>query len=482
MAPFPVRVEMLSRFRTQSEQKDIVERLTSGDVDIVIGTHRLLSPDIRFKQLGLLIIDEEHRFGVKHKERLRGLREEVDTLTLTATPIPRTMHMALSGLRDLTTISTPPEERLPVATHVGPYDDTIVRQAIRRELARTGQTFYVFNRVSGIELSAQKVRRLVPEARVAVAHGQMKENELAQAMLDFVGGMTDVLVCTSIIESGLDIPNANTLVVERADRFGLAQLHQLRGRVGRSVQRAYAYLLHPPGYSMPPESTARLDALAEATDLGAGLRIAMRDLEIRGAGEILGARQHGQVAAIGLDLYTRLLAQAIKKLRADNLTDGNQVLVELAEIDPGPLPTVDLPLDAYLPEGFISETPERTRLYRRMAAMDNLEAVEEVERELLDRFGRLPEEVANLLTVLRLRVLAHLAGAHSVGREGAMVAVRWRGAHSLDRPTLKSRLDPSVLIGRHQLSVPISGPPAHWLPLLRGTLETAVKVEGGHRG
>jgi transcription-repair coupling factor (superfamily II helicase) len=477
LGAFPVRIEMLSRFRSRKEQAEVIDRLATGEVDIVVGTHRLLSADVQFKRLGLLIVDEEHRFGVRHKERLRQLREGVDTLTLTATPIPRTMHMALTGLRDLTTIDTPPEERLPVVTHVGPYDDGLVRQAIRRELGRQGQVFYVFNRVQGILQAAQKVAKLVPEARVGVAHGQMGEDELAQAMLDFVGGRTDVLVCTSIIESGLDIQNANTLIVERADRFGLAQLHQLRGRVGRGALRAYAYFLHPPGRDLPIEAADRLEALAEASALGSGFRLAMRDLEIRGAGEILGARQHGQVAAIGLELYTRLLAEAIKRLRADSPTTADAVASELAAIDPGALPTVDLPLDAYLPESYVAETAERTRLYRRMAAADSLAEVAETERELQDRFGPPPEEVRSLLLVLRLRVLAHLAGAQSVGREGPVVAIRWAKDRPLRRAELKAALDARARLGRHQISLPMAGPPERWIPLVEQALAAVIRLD-----
>ncbi len=479
LAPFPVRVEVLSRFRKRAEQNRILERLALGDVDVLVGTHRLLSDDVRFKSLGLLIVDEEHRFGVKDKERLRRLRQDVDTLTLTATPIPRTMHMALSGLRDLTTIDTPPEERLPVVTHVGPYDENLVRQAIRREISRRGQVFYVTHRVLGIEMLAQKIVRLVPEARVGLAHGQLREDQLAQAMLDFVADRADVLVCTSIIESGLDIPNANTLIVERADRFGLAQLHQLRGRVGRGPQRAYAYLLFPGDYELPPESRQRLETLAEASDLGAGFRLAMRDLEIRGAGEILGARQHGQVAAIGLDLYTRLLAEAIKKLKADTPQPADAISAELAAIDPGALPTVDLPLDAYLPDEYVSETRERTRLYRRMATADTLAAVEELEHELTDRFGRPPPAAANLLTVLRLRVTAHLAGAQSVGREGGAVVIRWGESHPLARQRLKARLVPEARIGRHQVTLPLDGHADGWLDHVGQQLAIAAEVEGG---
>jgi transcription-repair coupling factor (superfamily II helicase) len=477
MAAFPVRIEMLSRFRSRADQSTILDRLAAGEVDIVIGTHRLLSEDVRFRNLGLLIVDEEHRFGVKDKERLRQLRQDVDTLTLTATPIPRTMHLALSGLRDLTTIDTPPEERLPVVTHVGPFDDHLVRQAIRRELGRRGQVFYVTHKVLGIEAVAAHVAKLVPEARIGLAHGQMREDELASAMLDFVAGRIDVLICTSIIESGLDIPNANTLVVARSDRFGLAQLHQLRGRVGRGPARAYAYLLYPVGYELPDEARARLTALADAADLGSGLRIALRDLEIRGAGEILGARQHGQVAAIGLDLYTRLLAEAIKALRADGGEEtADPVAAELAAIDVGALPTVDLPLDAFLPEHYVQETSERTRLYRRMAAADSLAAVDEIAHELIDRFGRPPVEVENLLTVLRLRVAAWLAGAQSVGREGGAVVIRWSEPKAPDRERLKASLDPRARIGRYQVSLPVIGPPGEWLPWVEATLKSAAAV------
>ncbi len=466
LSAFPIAVEVLSRFRTKAQRDAIVERMGRGEVDIVIGTHRLLQPDIRFKDLGLLIIDEEQRFGVKHKERLRALADGVDTLTLTATPIPRTMHLALTGLRDLTKIDTPPAERLPVQTQLGPYDDQLVRQAIRREIARGGQVFYVYNRVHGIEMVREKVEKLVPEARTAVAHGQMTEARLAGAMLDFVGGNIDVLVCTSIVESGLDIPNANTLIVERADRFGLAQLHQLRGRVGRSAQRAQAYFLYPPGYDLSQDAHARLEALADHADLGSGFRIAMRDLEIRGAGEILGARQHGQVAAIGLDLYTRLLAEAIKNVRADAVeSDGlpDRVASELDEIDPGSLPTVDLPLHAFLPEEYISETGERTRIYRRMAAASDQAAVDEIRDELRDRFGPPPPETRHLLEVLRLRILAHQCGASGVGLEGDVIAIRWPAGRPVDRARLKRLLPRDARIGSQRVGLPVSGPPEKWL-------------------
>ncbi|HET92310.1 MAG TPA: transcription-repair coupling factor, partial [Chloroflexi bacterium] len=317
LAPFPVEVEMLSRFRSRSEQRKILERLLTGQVDIVIGTHRLLQKDIAFADLGLLIVDEEQRFGVTHKERLKQMRTEVDVLTMTATPIPRTLYMALTGVRDISTIETPPEERLPVTTYVGVYDAQLVRRAILRELERAGQVFYVHNRVQTIQAVRRRLEKLVPEATFAVGHGQMREADLERVMLRFVSGEIDVLVCTSIIESGLDIPNANTLVVERADWFGLAQLYQLRGRVGRGAQRAYAYFFHNRLSRLTLEARQRLETMQEATDLGAGYTIAMRDLEIRGAGDILGTRQSGQVAAVGFDLYTRLLRRSVQELRAE---------------------------------------------------------------------------------------------------------------------------------------------------------------------
>ncbi|MEO8082941.1 MAG: transcription-repair coupling factor [Ardenticatenales bacterium] len=481
LSTFPVRIDVLSRFRRRKDQLEALERLSRGELDIIIGTHRLLGQDVTFKRLGLLIVDEEHRFGVKHKERLRQMADGVDTLTLTATPIPRTMHLALTGLRDLTKIDTPPAERLPVSTHVGPYDPQQVRHAIQRELARGGQVFYVSNRVRGIDGVAHRVHELVPEARVTVAHGQMPEEQLAAAMLEFVGQLVDVLVCTSIIESGLDIPNANTLIVERADRFGLAQLHQLRGRVGRSALRAHAYLLLPAGGEATEEARERLQALADYADLGAGFRIAMRDLEIRGAGEILGARQHGHVAAIGLELYTKLLAAAIKRVRADDRDPAEvpaAVAKELNAIDLGTLPTVDLPVDAFLPETFVLETAERTRLYRQMAAADSLPAVADLEHELVDRFGRPPTEVRNLLVVLRLRVLAHHAGALSVGLEGDAVAVRFADTHPLDRARLGAALGAEARIGHHRVSLPVSGPVTHWLPRALWLVQTVAEIEG----
>ena len=480
LAAFPIEVEMLSRFRTRSEQRKILERLREGTLDIVIGTHRLIQKDVTFKDLGLLIIDEEHRFGVRHKERLKQLRKEVDVLTLTATPIPRTLHMSLTGVRDMTTIETPPEERLPIVTHVAEYDEGLIRQAIRRELNRGGQVFFVHNRVIGITLVAQRLQRLVPDARVAVAHGQMEEIELAQVMLDFAAGRVDILVCTSIIESGLDIPNANTLIVDRADRFGLAQLYQLRGRVGREARQAYAYFLYGRHQELSEDARKRLQTIMEASELGAGFRIAMRDLEIRGAGDILGARQHGHIAAVGFDLYCRLLAQAIKELKVD----GPKSKVQSPKtMDIGPLPTIDLPLNAYLPQEYVAESDLRLRLYRRMTVLTTRQEVEEMARELEDRFGPRPKPVENLLYLLRLKLLAAQAGVRTIARERKGIVLKlevgnWKlevgkGVH---HPI--SKLGRQVRVEEHQVWFPVRGGERAWREVLQRLLEVLAEEQG----
>ncbi|HIC94319.1 MAG TPA: transcription-repair coupling factor, partial [Anaerolineae bacterium] len=342
-------------------QRRILEELRTGTVDIVIGTHRLLSDDVAFKDLGLLIIDEEQRFGVTHKEKLKQMRKEVDVLTLTATPIPRTLYMSLTGVRDMSTIETPPEERLPVKTHVGEYDEALIRRAILRELDRGGQVYFVHNRVQSIRSVARRLAQLVPEATIAIAHGQMREEELSRVMLDFAAGKIDVLVCTSIIESGLDIPNANTLIVNRADQFGLADLYQLRGRVGRGAVRAYAYFLYDRHRRLTEAARRRLQTILEASELGAGFSIAMRDLEIRGAGDLLGTRQHGHIAAVGFDLYCKLLAQAVQKLKEG--AEGKIPSVPSAPLAPSV--SIDLPLAAFIPEDYVADPTLRLRLYRR---------------------------------------------------------------------------------------------------------------------
>ena len=462
LSSFPVSVEMLSRFLTRKKQEEVVEKTGQGGVDIVIGTHRLLSDDVVFKDLGLLIIDEEQRFGVAHKERLKQMRQEVDVLTLTATPIPRTLHMSLTGVRDMSTIDTPPEERLPVRTHVGEYDETLIRQAILRELDRGGQVYFVHNRVMGIYQMAQRLRKLIPEAKIAVGHGQMAERELEQVMLEFAAGKVDVLVCTSIIESGLDIPNANTLIINRADRFGLAQLYQLRGRVGRGARRAYAYLLHPPTHTLSETARQRLETLNEATELGAGFRIAMRDLEIRGAGELLGTRQHGHIAAVGFDLYTRLLAKAVQDSRAQRQAgpgsrEESQLLEEaIAYVQPlDQTVQINLPLAAYLPEAYIRDSTLRLQMYRRLAAVTSQEEIDDMEAEIQDRFGPPPPEASNLFYQLQLKLLALAAGAKAIVTEEGQAVIRADSLEDVDRDWLQRRLADRGRVARR----------AVWLPL-----------------
>ena len=460
LAPFPVVVEHLSRFRTPAEQARILQGLREGTVDIVIGTHRLLQKDVAFKDLGLVIIDEEQRFGVTHKERLKKLRTEVDVLTMTATPIPRTLYLSLTGVRDISVIETPPEERLPVVTYVGPYDAGLVRRAVLRELERSGQVFYVHNRVQTIEGAHRRLKGLVPEARIAIAHGQMPERELEETMLRFVAGEIDVLLCTSIIESGLDIPNANTLIVEGAERFGLAQLYQLRGRVGRGARRAYAYFLHSPG-RLTEDARQRLETIREFSDLGAGYSIAMRDLELRGAGEILGTRQSGHIAAIGFDLYTRLLARAVEELRARR---------EGRPPPPEPLSSVhiDLPLPVGLPPDYVPDEHLRLRLYRRLAALSEEKQIAEMEAELADRFGPPPVPVRNLFLGLRLKVLARDAGVTRIVTENDHLTLHLPGLDSLVRERLQRRLGDLAHVGRQGIYLPLE---RGWPERLREVLE-----------
>ncbi len=426
LAAFPVVVEMLSRFRTPAEQRSILHRLAKGEVDIIIGTHRLLSGDVQFKDLGLVIIDEEQRFGVAHKEHFKRLRTAVDVLTLTATPIPRTLYMALTGVRDISVIETPPAERLPVITHVGPYDPELVRRAILRELDRGGQVFFVHNRVQTIQAMRRHLERLVPEARIAVGHGQMPEKELARVMEAFANGDVDVLLSTTIIESGLDFPNANTLIVDRADAFGLAQLYQLRGRVGRGPVQAYAYFFRHRSKAPTPEGRQRLETLAEHTHLGAGYAIAMRDLEMRGAGEILGNRQHGHMAAVGFHLYTRLLAEAVRRLRESRglPAEGGFGEAEAAlAAMPSPV-SVELPLEVSLPPEYVPDDGTRLALYRRLADMRTLQAVDALAEELRDRFGDLPAPAENLLYQMRVKILAERAGIAAVRLESGQVVLQ----------------------------------------------------------
>lgn len=423
LTPFPVKVEMLSRFRSPQEQAEIITRLQNGEVDIIIGTHRLLQPDVQIAKLGLLILDEEQRFGVMHKEYFKKLRTEIDVLTLTATPIPRTLYMALSGVRDISVINTPPSDRLPIHTHVGGYDSQIIRKAVLREVERGGQVFFVHNRVRTIDAMAAHLRKVVPEVRIAVAHGQMPEAQLAGAMRKFTRGEIDVLLSTSIIESGLDIPNANTLIVDRGDTFGLAQLYQLRGRVGRGAQRAYAYFFYNKKRRPTAEGLERLDVIAENTQLGAGYLIAMRDLEIRGAGELLGTDQHGHIAAVGFHLYTRLLAQAVKQQRGQEIVQKLNHSLPMAEIKP--MVTVDLPMDVGIPETYINDKSLRLALYRRMSAAADEDALTELIKEFADRFGGIPVQVSNLIWQLRIKGMAAAANLASITIENEQLVLRY---------------------------------------------------------
>ncbi|MEO8252005.1 MAG: transcription-repair coupling factor [Chloroflexota bacterium] len=413
LAPFPVRVEMLSRFVGKREQDRIVEANADGLVDILIGTHRILSKDIAFADLGLLVVDEEQRFGVGHKERIKSMRREVDVLTLSATPIPRTLHLSLVGIRDLSVIETPPEARLPILTRIAEDDDGLVRDAINRELDRGGQVFYVHNRVETIEAAAERVRRLVPRAKVAIGHGQMAEGMLERVMLDYDAGRFDVLVCTTIIESGLDIPNANTIVIARADTLGLAQLYQLRGRVGRSDRRAYAYLLHRRGQPLSSVARKRLHAIFSASDLGAGYQIALSDLEIRGAGNILGPEQHGFMAAVGFELYTRMLAEAVEAGR------GRAIEPEPAGV------RLDLPGSAFLPNDYIADAGAKLEAYRRFASIHSEADVGALRAELRDRFGPVPEPVEGLFRAVAVRGAAEAAGVPEVRAEAGRVTFKW---------------------------------------------------------
>lgn len=402
-ASYPVRVEVLSRFLTQAQQKSVVAQLGTGEVDIVIGTHRLLSEDIKFKNLGLLVIDEEQRFGVNAKDAIKRLRVGVDVMTLTATPIPRTLEMALTGIRDVSHIRTPPEDRHPILTYVGPYDDQSVSAAIRRELLREGQVFYVHNRVQSIDRAVARLQELVPDARYVVAHGQMSEGQLEQVMIDFWNHEYDVLVATTIIESGLDLPKVNTLILERADLLGLAQLYQLRGRVGRSDQRAYAYLFHPADQTLTEDAHRRLEAIGEATDLGSGFHLALKDLEIRGAGSILGEVQSGHIAAVGFDLYAELVAEAVAEMEGKPVEDSGPPDIR-----------IDLPVDAHIPNSYVTDQELRLEAYRRLAATTTNDQVDDVVAEWEDRFGPLPGPAVALIELARLRVEALRVGLEEV--------------------------------------------------------------------
>ena len=415
----------------------------------MVGTHRLLSDDVKFKDMGLLVIDEEQRFGVQHKERIKHMRENVDVLTLTATPIPRTLEMSLTGIRDLSLVQTPPEARQPILTYVGEYDDRAVSEAIRRELLREGQVFYVHNRVQDIEHVAEQVRHLVPEARVAIAHGQMDEGRLERVVLDFADREYDVLVCTTIIESGLDMPTVNTLVVDRADLLGLAQLYQLRGRVGRRGQRAYAYLLHPQDRALTEEAYERLKAIGEYTDLGSGFKLAMRDLEIRGAGNLLGGAQSGHIAAVGFDLYCELVTEAVGELKGEKPVEPFEVVL-------------DLPIDAHLPREYVARDDVRMEAYRRLAAVVDPADVEDIRVEWQDRYGPIPEPAEALLSAARLRAECVRVRVTSVSVQKGVARIDGLDLPESRKVRLKRLVPRAVAKDGGELAVPLASRRSRW--------------------
>ncbi len=447
LASFPVTIEMLSRFVDEETQAQTLEGLKSGHVDVVIGTHRLLQRDVHFKRLGLLIVDEEHRFGVMQKERLKKLRTQLDVLSLSATPIPRTLHMAVGGIRDMSVIQTAPEERQPIKTYVTADDDELVRESISRELERGGQVYFVHNRVRTIQKAADRVRELVPTARVAVGHGQMPEDQLANVMVDFESGRFDVLVCSTIIESGLDIPNVNTIIVERADRFGLAQLYQLRGRVGRSGRRAYAYFLYDPRRTLTENADKRLDVISGLHELGQGFKIALRDLEIRGAGNLLGTEQHGAIAAVGFEMYLQMLQSAVSRLRSGAEETVVSDVLTTAEMN------LDLPLDHFIPRSYIRDEKLRLGAYRQLAAAEAEEEMDAVLRSLEDRYGPRPAQLDNLAYSLRVKLRGHRLGLRAVIADGHDIAIRVDPERFLDVEELRRRMAGRIAIAPNRIKM-----------------------------
>jgi transcription-repair coupling factor (superfamily II helicase) len=449
-----VRIEHVSRFRSAAEQRETVGRFAAGEADILIGTHRLLSRDVRAKDLGLLVVDEEQRFGVKQKELLRQLKLKVDVIAMSATPIPRTLQMSLAGVRDISVIETPPEGRRPIRTYVGEYDEQLVKQALEREHARGGQAFFMHNRVESIDETAERLRALCPQMRFEVAHGQMDEKTLEQRMLRFLRGEADVLVCTSIIESGIDIPDANTLIVEHSDSFGLAQLYQIRGRVGRSRERAYAYLLYPSAAALTGEAAQRLSALSDYTELGAGFKIAMRDLEIRGAGNLLGDEQSGHVAALGFELYMQMLDEAVGAA-----SDGAGAEEEWEPV------RLDVNVDAYVPSDYIPYEQAKIEVHRRIAGSREVADLMVLREELDDRFGEPPEPLLNLLSLQQARIKLGQVGARAVTFRGGRLAVTPIELDSVRAKRLREQI-PEALYesGKSQLSLRVPDDPSKRFP------------------
>lgn len=465
MAAFPVNIQMMSRLRSKKQQALTVKGLKDGSVDIVIGTHRLVQKDVSFKDLGLVIVDEEQRFGVRQKEFLKTLRTQVDVLSMSATPIPRTLHLSLSGIRDISMIETAPHARLPIRTFVTEFSDQLVREVILREMDRGGQVYVVHNRVHDIDRLADRLRKIVPEARFGVGHGQMDENVLEEVMLGFVRREFDVLISTTIIESGVDIPNVNTIIIDNADTLGLTQLYQLRGRVGRSTNRAYAYLLYQPHKRLKGDAQERLETIQEATELGAGLRVAMRDLEIRGAGNILGAEQSGHIASVGYELYMRLLSQAVEEIRS-----GQPALEQ------GPV-TLDLPMTALIPQDYIQDTELRLNIYRQIAAVEALPQVEDLGEELADRFGEFPEEVEHLLALIRLRIRAAELGIDSVVEREREIVVRPVMTSQLSRERLERSVGNALRITPNAIRIRLLELTVPWQNALDRVLDEVERVQ-----
>ena len=466
MAAFPVNIQMMSRLKGKKEQKEIIAGLKEGSVDIVVGTHRLVQKDISFKDLGLVIVDEEQRFGVRQKEFLKQLRTQVDVLSMSATPIPRTLHLSLSGIRDISMIETAPQARLPIRTFVTEFTDQLVREVILREMERGGQIYVVHNRVHDIDRLADRLRRIVPEARFGVGHGQMDEHVLEEVMLGFIRHEFDVLLSTTIIESGVDIPNVNTMIIDNADTLGLTQLYQLRGRVGRSANRAYAYLLYQPHKALREEAQERLETIQEATELGAGLRVAMRDLEIRGAGNILGAEQSGHIATVGYELYMRLLSQAVEEVRS-----GQPALEQ------GPV-TLDLPMTALIPDDYIQDTELRLNTYRQIAAVERLSEVDDLSDELADRFGDFPEEVEHLLALIRLRIRATALGIDSVVEREREIVVRPVATADLSQSRLERALGDAFRLTTNSIRIRLLDLKVPWQQALETALDEVERVHG----
>jgi transcription-repair coupling factor (superfamily II helicase) len=465
---FPVKIEVLSRFRSNAEQEIILKGLASGSIDICIGTHRLLQKDVIFKDLGLLIIDEEQRFGVNDKEQLKKIRRELDVLTLSATPIPRTLQMALAGVKDTSVMETPPENRLPIKTFISEYTEQLVRNAVLKELERNGQVFFVHNRVQSIDYIAEKLCNLIPEAKIVVAHGQLPEAELEKVMANFVQGGNDVLVCTTIVESGMDMPNVNTLIINQADELGLSQLYQLRGRVGRGENLAFTYLLYDKGKYLTTVAQKRLTTIFEATELGAGFSIAMKDLEIRGAGTLLGTKQSGYISAVGYSLYCQLLNEAVEEQKSKlfGLTEIRSVISHQRS------PAIDLPLRAYIPESYVADIDIRLDLYQNLSELKNIKMLPEKINEYRDRFGPLPVEVKNLLYVVKIKVLAAKANVASICTKNGQVIVRLDDGKNVNKVRVRYSSREGLIVGMNQLRLDLKRLGGKWQETLEEVLES----------